>query len=211
MDDRPRNLKAMLSEAKDLSETMVDIAYASVYFGDAEMAGPILKIISSCQARDIERFEQALGRTLGPEDMDCDNWKVTEIGRQVTAIEYQAAVEANHAFSRRMAAWWDSGFDLFLTPTVPEPSPPIGELVPDPAEPLKGFMRSGQLTPFMIPFNITGQPAISLPLHWSDAGLPIGVQLVAAFGREDLLIRIAAQLEQAVPWAAKRPPVHAAH
>lgn len=180
-------------------------------FGDPEMAGPILKIISSCQARDIERFEEALGRELGPADVDCDNWAVTEIGRKVTAMEYQAAVEANHAFSRRMAAWWDSGFDLFVTPTVPEPSPPIGELVPDPATPLKGFMRSGQLTPFMIPFNITGQPAVSLPLHWSDAGLPIGVQLVAAFGREDLLIRIARQLEQALPWAAKRPPVHAAH
>jgi amidase len=180
-------------------------------FGDPELAGPILKIISSCQARDIERFGQALGRRLGPEDMDCDNWAVTEIGRKVTAVEYQASVEANHAFSRRMAAWWDGGFDLFVTPTIPEASPRIGELVPDPATPLAGFMRSGRLTPFMIPFNITGQPAISLPLHWSEAGLPIGVQLVAAFGREDLLIRIARQLEQAVPWAAKRPKVHAAH
>jgi amidase len=63
------------------------------------------------------------------------------------------------------------------------------------------------LTVFTFPFNITGQPAISLPLHWNDAGLPIGVQLVAAFGREDLLLRVAAQLEVAVPWADRHPPV----
>jgi amidase len=58
-------------------------------------------------------------------------------------------------------------------------------------------------------FNITGQPAVSLPLHWTPDGLPVGVQFVADFGREDLLVRLAAQLENAAPWAARRPPVHA--
>ena len=62
---------------------------------------------------------------------------------------------------------------------------------------------------FTSPFNVTGQPAISLPLHWNADGLPIGVQLAAAYGREDVLIRVAAQLEQARPWAARRPRVHA--
>jgi amidase len=63
--------------------------------------------------------------------------------------------------------------------------------------------------PFTPPFNVTGQPAISLPLHWNEVGLPIGVQLVAAFGREDLLLRVAAQLEGARPWINNIPPVHA--
>jgi amidase len=63
--------------------------------------------------------------------------------------------------------------------------------------------------PLTLPFNVTGQPAISLPLHWTDQGLPIGVQLVAMFGREDQLIRIASQLEQAQPWIDRLPPIHA--
>jgi len=79
----------------------------------------------------------------------------------------------------------------------------------DPTKPLDAFIRSGSLLTFTIPFNVTGQPAISLPLHWNDAGLPIGVQLVAAFGREDLLLRVAAQLERAVEWSQRRPAVHA--
>src|SRR5262249_20425858 len=98
---------------------------------------------------------------------------------------------------------------LLVTPTIPEPPPPIGELVPNRQVPFKGFQRSGALAPLTCPFNVTGQPAISLPLHWTPEGLPVGVQLVAAMGREDLLIRIASQLEQAQPWISRRPPVHA--
>jgi len=167
----------------------------------------IVPVIAASQARAIELFGKAIGRTLGPSDMDVDNWAVTELGQKVSATQYLAAVEALNRISRRMAQWWTSGFDLLVTPTIPEPPPPLGELVPDPREPLKGFIRSGALVRFTIPFNVTGQPAISLPLHWNSAGLPIGVQIVAAFGREDQLIQIASQLEEAMPWRDRKPPV----
>jgi len=131
------------------------------------------------------------------------------MGRGVSAAQYIRTIDWLHGYTRRMASWWQSGFDLLLTPTLGEPPPKLGELVPPPDNVLAGMTRSLGLIPFTPPFNITGQPAISLPLHWNGAGLPIGMQLVAAYGREDLLLRVAAQLEQARPWAERRPPVHA--
>jgi amidase len=111
-----------------------------------------------------------------------------------------------HGATRKVAEWF-TDFDLLLTPTLAEPPPLLGEFDSPPDNPLHGLFRAAALVPFTPPFNVTGQPAISLPLHWNDAGLPIGVQLVAPYGREDVLIRVAAQLEQAQPWADRRPPV----
>src|SRR5581483_7654540 len=95
--------------------------------------------------------------------------------------------------------------DLLLTPTLGEPPPRVGELEPDPGNPFESQIRVATLVPYTTHFNVTGQPAISLPLHVNGDGLPIGVQLVAAYGREDLLIQVAAQLEEAAPWADRRP------
>jgi amidase len=161
-------------------------------------------VIGASQALAIEQFEAAIGRKIGPEDVDPDNWMLIEMGRGVTATQYVAAVEAMQRYSRRVGAWWE-GYDLLISPTLPEPSPPIGELVARPGKPLEGFLRSAQLTTFIIPFNVTGQPAVSLPLHWSAEGLPVGVQVAAGIGREDLLIRVAVQLEETMPWEGRRP------
>ena len=89
----------------------------------------------------------------------------------------------------------------------PEPPVLLGRLAPE--QSLDALAEMGTLVSFTSPFDLTGQPAISLPLHWNDDGLPIGVQLVAAYGREDVLLRVGAQLEAARPWADRRPPVHA--
>ena len=94
-----------------------------------------------------------------------------------------------------------------MTPTVGAPPPELGWFTA--GGPENEGVRVVSFIPYTAQFNVTGQPAITLPLHWTPAGLPVGVQLVAPFGREDLLIRVAAQLEQAAPWAARRPHVHA--
>src|SRR5262249_26684624 len=132
-----------------------------------------------------------------------------EMGRAVPAPRYIATVDALHAYSRRMASWWAGGFDLLLVPTLGEPPPAIGAFAPPRDNPPARGAKAVGLVPFTAPFNVTGQPAISLPMYWNAEGLPIGVQLVAAYGREDLLLRVAAQLEQARPWAGRRPQVHA--
>ncbi len=175
-----------------------------------DMMQPVLNVISSSQARDVERLGRTVGREIRPNDLDSDNWLVSESGKGVPATQYLAALESYNQFSRAMASWWEGGFDVLVTPTITRPSPRIGEFVPDPAKPLDAFTRSGAILAFCIPFNITGQPAVSLPLHWNREGLPIGVQFIAAMNREDLLFRVAAQLEGELRWSERRPPIHAA-
>ena len=166
-----------------------------------------IRVIAASQARAIDQFQELLGRPLGPADMDSDNWAITEVGRKVSASDYLAAIEVLHAWNRRMATFWAEDFDVLVTPTIPEPPPLLGGQVPDPQQPLAAWQRAGAMVAFTVPFNVTGQPAMSLPLHWNAAGLPIGVQLVAAFGREDVLIRVGAQLEAEVCWSERRPQV----
>ncbi len=179
-------------------------ALADPKFPDAAVA-----VVGAGTARDLIYWSERTGRAIGPTDVEPMIWAVAERGRGVSAAQYILAVEHLHAFSRRMAEWWASGFDLLVSPTLAEPPPPLGEFDATPDNPLRGFERGVPFVTFTLPFNVTGQPAISLPLHWNGDGLPIGVQLVAAYGREDVLIRIAAQLEQARPWAERRPRVHA--
>ncbi|MFY9587726.1 MAG: amidase family protein, partial [Actinomycetota bacterium] len=117
------------------------------------------------------------------------------------------AREQTLAHARRIARWWADGFDLLLTPTLSDPPPPLGSFTGEPGNPLAGLARNAGYAVFTSTFNATGQPAISLPLAMSSDGLPVGVQLVAAYGREDVLIRVASQIEQAAPWRARRAPI----
>jgi amidase len=114
-------------------------------------------------------------------------------------------LEDMDAFTRAFAGWWQSGYDVLVTPVTGMVTPRLGALGMDAAR----LKTSARWWPFTAFFNMSGQPAMSLPLHWTQGGLPVGVQFGAAYGREDLLIRVAAQLEQARPWSQRIPPVHA--
>jgi amidase len=140
-------------------------------------------------------------------DLELGTKVFAELGASITGKDYLNAVEQVHRLSRNVQQWWADGFDLLLTPTIPEVPPELGGFVATEENPLNAMLRSGMIVPFVAPFNLTGQPGISLPLHWNESGLPIGVQLVAAYGREDVLVRIGSQLEQARPWKDKHPPV----
>jgi len=176
---------------------------------DPEAMIHYVQIVAACTARSIDRYGEKIGRTLGPDDVEALTWVVAEQGRARTATDYVACLEAMHRHGRRLAEWWEGGFDLLLTPTTAAPPPPLGYLAPEPDNPAAGYLRAGPYGTYTAQFNLSGQPAISLPLHWSDDGLPIGVHLVAPTAREDVLIRVAAQLEEAEPWAAKLPSLHA--
>ncbi len=172
---------------------------------DAPVMGPW---IGPAVARDLDRYAALIGEKIGPEDVEPLNWMMAEQGRAMNAVEYVKQSEAAWSWGRALSAHWGRDFDLLLTPTAAAPPPPLGEL--GPLAPLPELLgKLGAYTVFCMPFDVTGQPAISLPLHWNAEGLPVGIQLAAAYGREDVLIRIAAQLEDARPWRDQRPPVHA--
>lgn len=205
VETHPECVAAVQAVARQLEELghHVEVAHP-VVVTDGTVDAIATPVIVAATALAVQQFEKAIGRAIGPDDVDSDNWTAIEMGRTVTGVHYAEAVEGMHRYSRRVGAWFER-YDVLLSPTLPEPPPPLGELVSDPAKPLVGFLRSAQLTTFLVPFNVTGQPAMSLPTHTSSGGLPIGVQLVAGMGREDTLIRIGGQLEEAMPWDARRP------
>jgi amidase len=149
-------------------------------------------------------WEERLGRSIGPDDVEACTWALAEMGKTHSGADLFVALEKNQLAAREAAAW-HADHDLLLTPTLGEPPTRIGEYAPDPENPAMPIVRATPIASFTASANITGQPAISLPLHWADDGMPIGVQLVAAYGREDLLLRVAAQLEEAQPWADRIP------
>ena len=160
-------------------------------------------------AREVERWGETIGRTIDVSELEPLNQALVGMAAGVSATGYLAAVENMTAWARGVAAWF-SNFDVMILPTVPEPAFELGRFAGGQGDPFLQLLDSGALITYTLPFNATGQPAISLPLGTSTDGLPIGVQFAAPFGREDVLIRLASQLEAAAPWSDRRPPVSAA-
>lgn len=161
----------------------------------------------------LATHERLLGRPVRDDELEPRNAAYRAMGQRLSSADYLAARALLGGWARRMAAFWapaehgGQDFDLLVTPTVGTPPPELGWF--SAAGPEQEGRRIGGFMPYTAQFNVTGQPAISLPLHWTQDGLPVGVQLVAAFGREDVLVRVAAALEEAAPWADRRPPVSA--
>ncbi len=174
---------------------------------------PQFLITLATHVRDeLDGIAALLGRPLGPDDMESWTWALGEHGRTIALADYVAVGHLFNRFARGVGAWFRdpatgaSGYDLLLSPTLLTPPPPFGSMDAPADDPLRVFDILHEFLPFTPIANITGQPAINVPLSWNGDGLPVGVQLIAEYGREDLLIRLAAQLEAAQPWAGRRPP-----
>ena len=184
----------------------VDVAHPPV-FDESDRMESFIPMWSAMAASNLARSGRAIGRELGEEDVEPLTWMLARHGRTVDAVAYTDALFAMQTFARRFMQWWADGWDLLLTPTLGEPPPELGVL-DTPDEPFVGFGRAGTFTPYTPVCNQTGQPAISVPIAQGSDGLPVGVHLVADYGREDLLLQVAAQLEAAIPWSDRRPAVH---
>jgi amidase len=157
----------------------------------------------------IRTLARMLRRPVREEDVEPFLWGLAGLDhRPLLAEDYLEAAEWRQGWATRVASFWED-YDLLLSPTVCEPPALLSELEAPRDEAWRLIDRLGPHMAFTEPFNVTGQPAISLPLYWTPSGLPVGVQLVAAIGREDLLFRVGSQLEAAHPWLGRRPPVHA--
>ncbi|HYT39821.1 MAG TPA: amidase family protein [Acidimicrobiia bacterium] len=171
-----------------------------------------MSLWSAGVALGLDTWSARTGERIGADDVEPLTWALAELARALPTPALLRSLDWLMKTTRLVAEWWEPpegarGYDLLLTPTLAEPPVPLGTFDSPPGNPLAGFIRAASFTPFTPPFNVTGQPAISLPLSQTAEGLPVGVQLVAAYGGEPLLFRVAAQLETADPWDNIRPPI----
>ena len=197
-----------------------------------ELDGPafaraFLTMICAELGGDVDEAELAVGRKAGPRDLEPATWALALLGRTMPAADFSRAVRRLQRTSRQIAPFFER-FDVLVTPTLSEPPVTTGALLPTPSErfllELLGAIRSGTLLrwahileqtaakvfnfiPWTPVINATGQPAMSVPLCWNAAGLPIGIHFVGRFGDEGTLYRLAAQLEQVRPWFGRLAPV----
>jgi amidase len=156
-------------------------------------------VLAVTAAQVVDTWQARTGTMIGETDVEPTTWAAVAAGRAVSGPELLAWLGRLQLLARAITGWWsESGVDVLVTPTTAAPPTVLGDY-------LRGY-EAGRGSAFTRPFNVTGQPALSLPLGWPDDGLPRGVQLVADLGREDLLVRLGAQLEEAAPWAGRRPP-----
>jgi amidase len=174
-----------------------------------EVGAAIGTVFTAATAWIVAYWTRHLGREPGANDLEPLTRAYWEAGARVTAAQYLLAIEDLQAFSRRVATFLGE-VDLWLTPTMSEPPALLGEIASTAEAPLHAAERGGRTVAYpAVVANITGNPAMSVPLWWSDDDLPIGVHFLGRYGDEATLLRLAAQLEAARPWAGRRPRVHA--
>lgn len=218
---------ALLDAAELLQDLGHDVEEAAPTLDGSAFSRAFFAVLCAETAAEIDAAARALGRKPAAADFEFATWSLAQIGHALSAAEFVAA--RRHLFDTAMQlAPFFQRYDVLVTPTLAQPPAAIGTLGPRgfPATMMKllGGLRAGGVlkrltavdpsidevfayTPWTPVFNVTGQPAMSVPLHWSPAGLPIGVHFVGRHADEATLLRLAGQLERARPWADRRPPV----
>jgi amidase len=220
----PEHVKAVLRAAILLGKLGHDVEEARPELDLKALADSYVTVLCGEVAAEFEEVEVHLGRRLRPGDVEAATWIIGMVGRSLPAVPFACARRLWGSASRAMGRFHRT-YDLYLTPTTAQPPARIGELLPGPLEmagmKTAGYLRLGLVlrksgifansvqrnlarTPFTQLANLTGQPAMSVPLHWTDQGLPCGVHFTAPIGDEATLFQLAAQLEREAPWFNRR-------
>lgn len=199
--------KAAAETAATLCEQLghhVEEGAPQISSDDIVDSGPLL---ASNLTMIVDLIARATGKTPAREEFEGFSWNLYQLGKTYSAAQYHVG-RANLQRVSRQIARWQQPYDAWITPVIATPPLKIGAVNYDDVDLAKGWAPMIRYLVFTLLQNITGQPAISLPLAWSKSGLPIGVHFVGRFGEEHVLLQLAAQIEESQPWSKKRPPIY---
>jgi amidase len=199
-------IHAVHEAAKLCSDLGHEVHETAPVIDGSRFASCFMTIWSVGCARSLEGNAILTGRKPTPDQFEDLTWALGEQGRSVTGSAYLLAIGVLQFIARQIARFFVN-YDVWITPTLAEPPLPLGSFDPQLGNPLYGLQRSARFVPFTPLANVTGQPAMSVPLFWNAEGLPIGTQFVGRFGDEATLFRLASQLEVARPWANRQPKI----
>jgi amidase len=203
--------KAAVSDAAQLCETLghtvEEIPADELSYPDVPRS--FLVVFTCFVGHIVAYWERELQKKISQDELESVTWQLYQESLKTTGADYLVAVENLQRFARKIAHRYHAGnFDMLLSPTMRIPPTKLGAFQRSPQDPMSAIRVALSFIVFTRTQNITGQPAMSVPLYWNEAGIPIGVQFAGRYGQEGQLFRLAAQLEQARPWADKIPPVH---
>jgi amidase len=195
--------KAALDAAKLCENLGHRIEEAALPIDNAALRGAFVTIVQVSLARVLDDAATTLGRPVCEEDVEPVTWAMMQAGIKVTSVAYARAIATLHQIGLAMAKFQRS-YDVIMSPTLAKPPVSLGLLSLSRDVPTWG-KEVFEFSPYTALYNVTGQPSMSVPLHWTPDGLPVGVMFSARFGEDATLLRLAAQLEKARPWAGRKP------
>jgi Asp-tRNA(Asn)/Glu-tRNA(Gln) amidotransferase A subunit family amidase len=199
--------KKAARDAAKLCESLGHIVEEAAPVVDAAaMRDAQVNVIAVSIAKLLEDAAKTSGRAVTDKDVETVTWAYYQSGLRQTAVTYARAITTFQQLGLTLAKFHEK-YDVILSPTLAKPPIELDILSLSPKD-IQAYSRAiGEFSPFTALFNMTGQPSMSVPLHWTPDGLPVGVMFTTRFGDEATLIRLAAQLEKAKPWANHRPQI----
>jgi amidase len=225
----PENRRALEATAARLDELGHEMVEVRLPLPPESFIESYATLVAADVAAVLRSAKQLVGREATGDDVELATWILARMGEALSGADVTEALWNAQVFSRHWLEW-SSHFDVLLTPTVGVPPLPIGAfrlstlqrqglkllaalpgaaLLSQRPKITESFAQVFEASPYTMVANVTGQPAISLPLHWTADGLPMGMMFTGRTGDEATLFRLAAQLEQAMPWRDRRPPLSA--